>query len=286
MGRRRSTRRVSLASLIPFPVIDSVQHVFLEDQSKLALQTLWNLCDKNGDGVLSAADFAFQPFPQRAQALWSEVQAALDLDRSGRITSVEFVAAFKMMAMAKPLDPSAFSKVPTNNLELLEQLQRSANTTVRTLAGQLFYHLAVGPVSHSLSLAPFWAERPVTALLSLEGLYITEASHALLEALFGQIDADGNGVLSVHDFGAMHFDLRASYQKWALLKEAFDANGDGVVSKEEFFTTFKRLALAQPLVGFNMLPSSHTQCMALLNTSTNAALGKLAEDLVNSIRSA
>ena len=186
MGRRRSTRidrRTNLTSLIPFPIIDSVQHVFLDDQSKLALQTLWNVCDKNGDGVLSAADFAFEAGPQRAQAMWAQVQAALDLDLSGQVTPVEFVSAFKMMAMAQPLDASAFAKVPTNNLELLEQLQRSANAVVRALAGQLFHHTADSPVTPSTALAPFWVERPETALLSLEGLFITEASHALLEAL-------------------------------------------------------------------------------------------------------
>ena len=58
------------------------------------------------------------------------------------------------------------------------------------------------------------------------------------------------------------------------------------VTKEEFYAKMKELALAAPLAGFSRLPSSHSECVGLLNRSTNAALAKMAGELVQALRSA
>ena len=239
----------------------------------------------------AAADFTMDTGPRRTQQLWLQLQQSFDQNRDGAITPLEYVDGFKALAMGQPLDMTAFARVPSTNLELLGCLQLSANVIVRNMTLQLFNTVGESlPPGAPTTPQAFWATSPTSVLLSLTGLFITDDSHKGLQKLFNAIDADKNGVLTAHDFAGKTFSSQHGAQRaqrrWALLQGAFDLNGDHQVTKEEFYTKFKELALAQPLIGFSRLPSSHTECIALLNHSTNHSIGKLAGEFVLALKNA
>ena len=68
-----------------------------------------------------------------------------------------------------------------------------------------------------------------------------------------------------------------------MLRAEFDASGDGVVSADEFLSTFQALALRQPLDGFRSVPADHAACAQLLSRSTNRALLNLGKALYDSM---
>ena len=196
LGRRSSTRAVPVAGAVrtmprrnslfatAFPTVASVRHLFLDDTSKITLQQLFDLLDKTNSGILQPADFAPGTGPQRGQQLWLQLQGFFDQNHDGAITPLEYVDSFKALAMKQSLDMPSFARVPSTNLELLECLQLSANTVVRSLALQLFNTVgeALPPSTSFVLAAPmaFWTEYPTTPLLTLKGLFITDESYAVL----------------------------------------------------------------------------------------------------------
>ena len=272
-----------------FPLINSARHIFLTDRSKIALEMLFILLDRSNDGILSHADFTPVAGPRRTLQLWASLQENLDFNRSGTITPIEFVCGFKELAMRGSLCTTAFAKVPRTNLELLEQLQLSANARVLELAFTLFKH--VSEADPSLYTAPaltaWWDQRPDPSILSRDGLYLTAASKDVLQSLFSSLDANGDGKISIHDFrNVTVFDgQRSAARRWGMLKASFDLNNDGHITPEEFATKMKEVALSATLIGFSCIPANHRECMALLNASTNTAIRKAGEELVRALRS-
>jgi len=290
-ARRSSARQASANATrgaVSYPHFASVRHIYLEDSTKIGLQTLFGVLDKTADGVIDGADFGPQFGSRRTMALWERLRDEFDEDSSGSIDPVEFISGFKRLAMMQPLDQSAFTKVPLTNLELLEQLQNSANAIVRALCSQLFDTVKDADPQPQ-PVAPFWAEQPQMALLSVNGLYMVEKLQQYLQCLFTAFDRDQNGVLSAADFEipASLQNPRATnqaQQKWAAIQGAFDLNQDGQVTPDEFLLKFKELALTQPLLGFNSMPRNHNECIKLLNISTNAALAKFAKEVYSLLK--
>ena len=113
-ARRSSARQASANATrgaVSYPQFASVRHIYLEDSTKIGLQTLFGVLDKTADGVIDGADFGPQFGSRRTMALWERLRDEFDEDSSGSIDPVEFISGFKRLAMMQPLDQSAFTKV-------------------------------------------------------------------------------------------------------------------------------------------------------------------------------
>ena len=106
LGRRTSTRgtvpcrmpRRNSIFATTFPTVASVRHLFLDDQSKVALQQLFSILDRTQTGSLQPADFAPSMGPRRTQQLWTTLQDSFDENHDGAITPLEYVDGFKSLA--------------------------------------------------------------------------------------------------------------------------------------------------------------------------------------------
>eukprot|EP00670_Eutreptiella_braarudii_P012317 CAMPEP_0174330646 /NCGR_PEP_ID=MMETSP0810-20121108/16840_1 /TAXON_ID=73025 ORGANISM="Eutreptiella gymnastica-like, Strain CCMP1594" /NCGR_SAMPLE_ID=MMETSP0810 /ASSEMBLY_ACC=CAM_ASM_000659 /LENGTH=435 /DNA_ID=CAMNT_0015445931 /DNA_START=155 /DNA_END=1462 /DNA_ORIENTATION=+ len=93
---------------------------------------LYDILDRNGDGVLSSDDWP------AGSDKWQMLQSRFDINGDNKITRDEFVYRLKLMAYEQPIDARLFPAMPTNHAQCLEELTRSANYQIQVLCKQLF----------------------------------------------------------------------------------------------------------------------------------------------------
>ena len=127
----------------------------------------------------------------------------------------------------------------------------------------------------------YWVEHADMA--SVDSLFLEDSTKAQIEALFGLLDSNKDGVITLEDFVAVHPQSleRQAEAKWEVLRSEFDFDGNSVVEAHEFINGLKRMALKLPLDAqcFAQVPSSHRECLLRLNQSTNNVIQNLCRDL-------
>ena len=127
----------------------------------------------------------------------------------------------------------------------------------------------------------YWVDHADMA--SVDSLFLEDSTKAQIEALFGLLDSNKDGVITLEDFVAVHPQSleRQAEAKWEVLRSEFDFDGNSVVEAHEFINGLKRMALKLPLDAqcFAQVPSSHRECLLRLNQSTNNVIQNLCRDL-------
>ena len=270
------------------------------------VQALFARLDSDGDGQLTAADFARADFPT-GFALWEELRRDFAPADPHVITPVEFIAKVKAVALAHALSKEgSFEKVPATNLACLHALNASINLVIIELCKNLHSKVAAltasalaaaGPAAQfgkmavqqpdaaaaagaadQLVLVPphaLWREHGQSELREAM-LYIEEAPKQMILKVYRALDANEDGLITPEDFvdKAKGVASRAALDKWERLRHEFDTDGSNSIDLDEFIDCFKAIALRQPLsfgATFNV-EASHKDCLRLLNGAVNQGI--------------
>ena len=89
----------------------------------------------------------------------------------------------------------------------------------------------------------YWVDHADMA--SVDSLFLEDSTKAQIEALFGLLDSNKDGVITLEDFVAVHPQSleRQAEAKWEVLRSEFDFDGNSVVEAHEFINGLKRMAL-------------------------------------------
>uniref|UniRef100_A0A7S4B2X6 EF-hand domain-containing protein n=1 Tax=Chrysotila carterae TaxID=13221 RepID=A0A7S4B2X6_CHRCT len=120
-----------------------MQRLYLQEETKQMLESLFGALDTDHDALLTAADFALnKPFSRSAAAKWEILRAQFDLNGNGKITPEEFISGFKSLAMRQPLERGAFPSLPRDHRECMQLLNRAVNKVILQLGKALQQSLA------------------------------------------------------------------------------------------------------------------------------------------------
>jgi len=107
----------------------------LTKETRRQLDEIWRLLDTDGNGVLTAADWALTP---GGNSKWDLLRKHFDLDDSAEITPDEFVAEIKALAHLQPPDAVIFAHPITTHSEMMKALNASTNRAMQNLCKELF----------------------------------------------------------------------------------------------------------------------------------------------------
>jgi len=109
--------------------------LWLTKETRRQLDELWRLLDTDGNGVLTAADWAASP---GGDSKWDLLRKHFDLNNSASILPEEFVAEIKTLALLQPLDTAIFANPITNHSDMMKALNSSCNRAMQNLCKELF----------------------------------------------------------------------------------------------------------------------------------------------------
>lgn len=100
-----------------------------------------------------------------------------------------------------------------------------------------------------------------------------------MNRLYHILDTNGDGVLSSDDWPA-------GSDKWAMLKNKFDIDGDNKITADEFVHRLKLLAYEQPIDMslFPAVPTNHAACLEALTISANRQIQELCKQLFEAVQ--
>ena len=109
--------------------------IWLVPETVRQVDQLWKILDANGDGKLSADDWAFTP---GGSSKWDTLRRNFDFDASGGIEPSEFLTGLKNLALKEPLEAPCFHPAPTNHVEMMRCVNASTNRQIQNLCKALF----------------------------------------------------------------------------------------------------------------------------------------------------
>jgi len=142
------------------PLAGIIAIVPLAEDTKMQLEVLFGILDRDGSGVLTKEDFLVVPAPStRKNSLevaqealmqreilvkWDALCSEFDFSSDNRIAPTEFVHGMKRAALRFPIDASSARSPQPNasHLDYLTIITVSLNATIKNLCKMLFDYLA------------------------------------------------------------------------------------------------------------------------------------------------
>ena len=272
------------------PSLSYLTGLSLDNETKLAIENVWNILDTNKDFKLTAEDWALVP---GGGSKWELLRSKFDLNGDTQVEPQEFILKLKDMALALPLDPSCFPGTPSSHMECCSWLNKSACISIQSLCKDL-----ITEVNRKDS-----------------EIYLQPETVRQISMLWDVLDVNKDGDLTHEDF---LFDKGGS-DKWAKLEamcaaslhtraasalvfvpvcllttifrctrsmRSFDFDKSGSISPDEFRDGLKNLALKEPIEMhcFQTNPKNHIDMMRAINDSTNRQVQNLCKTLFESLK--
>ena len=266
----RRTRRASAP--LTFDIV-------LSPASQALLETLWGILDQDHNGRLTQDDFAaLIPTRQAAMQTWEMIRGMFDRDYSGDISPAEYIEGFKRLAMESAIDDGAFDLAPTTPLDGIQRINTSLNLTIDRLCRNLHQSVVPGRAVPVGPPSAFWGGDPgLVNFGNGQNLWpISQERLSQLEGLWARLDADGDGVLTIHDFQRARGPgaRQRAGDLWSRLSARLDMDGDGSITPEEFVAGFRDLALHSEL-RVTSRPATHHDFLNRLSEDINSKVAGL-----------
>jgi hypothetical protein len=219
---------------------------------------------------------------------WERIRGMFDRDYSGDISPAEYIEGFKRLAMESAIDDGAFDFAPTTPLDGIQRINTSLNLTIDRLCRNLHQSVVPGRAVPVGPPSAFWGGDPgLVNFGNGQNLWpISQERLSQLEGLWARLDADGDGVLTIHDFQRARGPgaRQRAGDLWSRLSARLDMDGDGSITQEEFVAGFRDLALHSEL-RVTSRPATHHDFLNRLyediNSKVAGLVGECEREFVN-----
>eukprot|EP00041_Stephanoeca_diplocostata_P033889 m.1131259 g.1131259 ORF g.1131259 m.1131259 type:complete len:534 (+) comp24424_c3_seq27:123-1724(+) len=261
-----------------------IGYVKLSNETLLKIFELFNVLDTDGSGSIEQVDFQTDSFVANADNFvkWKQVQDYFAKLSIPQITLSDFIKGFKTQlwesTKTKTWNPSAEALGAQPLKAWLDKIGQHFDSN---LARDVFeWHKWRSSVHKPTTRT---AERRF--MLDEEEVQVMCSIELSDEALFAVRTLWSSFSKLREDEGITHDDISRSLgsdagEKWNLLAEYFDKDGDGVISAEEFLNGFKQHSLASTMLSAPADTSlSLNQWMMHIGSQANEAIVRLCNDI-------
>lgn len=277
-----------------FPEID--KFITLDLPARQLLDEFWRHLDADMSGDFTLADLVELGFSEsKAQDMWDFMRCELSTSNAS-ISGAVYIAALRNDAIKMTPTKNVMEMVkvdsPPNHVAYVQAVMGSVNKCLVEDAVKGWCAIVLPEKLAELGKTPptdgrFWELNPSEVAIPemSVSLYLYEDTRLTIESLFGLLDQDKSGDITVQDFIAAGLDAAAAQEKWKVIA-GLDVDGSQSIDVHELIEGLKRHVSTQAITKEYWKkgdPRNHVQCLSWVNASLNEQIKALCGTIITEL---
>jgi len=262
------------------------------------LDEFWRYLDQDVSGDVTRDDLIELGYSEKvAQDMYDFLRVELNTS-AAKISGPVYIAALRNDAIK--IEPNDFTvgelvktQPPPSHQQYVQAVVNSLNQILVQDVVKGWCKILLPDKEATLGTTPpadnrFWQLNPQDVALPemSASLYLYEETRQTIERLFGLLDQDKSGDITIQDFLVAGLDAATAQAKWQIIA-GLDVDGSHSIDVEELIEGLKRYVTTQPVnpsFWSTGKPRNHVQCISWTNASLNDSIVKLCTSIVEQLR--